>query len=58
MCVGEVRHVVIPPALGYGWEGMDNYVPAHATLYFVLELMQLKKPGLRVEAMLLLSSVN
>lgn len=50
MCVGDIRHAVIPPALGYG-QGLDDYVPAHATLYFVLELMELKKPGLHIEVL-------
>ena len=40
MCVGENRKLVIPPEKGYGKRGTQN-IPADATLYFDLELMDI-----------------
>jgi len=51
MCIGEMREVVVPPQEGYGWKGQDDYVPAHATLFFTIQLIHLKKPTFRVEVL-------
>uniref|UniRef100_A0A8C5A7A9 peptidylprolyl isomerase n=1 Tax=Gadus morhua TaxID=8049 RepID=A0A8C5A7A9_GADMO len=41
MCVGEKRHLVIPPHLGYG-EGADE-VPGSAVLVFDVELVEVEE---------------
>lgn len=51
MCIGEVRELVVPPQEGYGWKGQPNYVPAHATLFFTLQLIKLKKPTFKVDVL-------
>ncbi|KAM6959008.1 peptidyl-prolyl cis-trans isomerase FKBP9 [Aplochiton taeniatus] len=43
MCVGERRHLVIPPHLGYGERGVDGEVPGSAVLVFDIELMDLEE---------------
>lgn len=40
MCVGEKRHLVIPPHLGYGERGVTDEVPGSAVLVFDVELME------------------
>lgn len=40
MCVGERRHLVIPPHLGYGERGVTDEVPGSAVLVFDVELME------------------
>ena len=40
MCAGEKRKLIIPPELGYGKRGTQN-IPANATLYFDIELMDI-----------------
>ena len=39
MQVGEIRRLVIPPALGYGAEGYRDVVPPNATLECDVELL-------------------
>uniref|UniRef100_A0A4W5KD99 peptidylprolyl isomerase n=2 Tax=Hucho hucho TaxID=62062 RepID=A0A4W5KD99_9TELE len=42
MCVGERRHLVIPPHLGYGERGVDGEVPASAVLVFDIEMIEME----------------
>jgi len=45
MCVGEVRELVIPPALAYGSYGVPSAgIPGGATLYFTDTLVSLYRP--------------
>uniref|UniRef100_A0A8C2WVV9 peptidylprolyl isomerase n=1 Tax=Cyclopterus lumpus TaxID=8103 RepID=A0A8C2WVV9_CYCLU len=43
MCVGEKRHLVIPPHLGYGERGVTNEVPGSAVLVFDIELVDMEE---------------
>mmetsp|Transcript_14410 Transcript_14410/g.28816 ORF Transcript_14410/g.28816 Transcript_14410/m.28816 type:complete len:206 (-) Transcript_14410:5-622(-) len=42
MKAGEKRRLIIPSELGYGAAGMGGAIPAFATLYFEVELLELK----------------
>ncbi|KAK9827410.1 hypothetical protein WJX74_000337 [Apatococcus lobatus] len=42
MCVGEVRKLKIPPALGYGSSGAPPTIPADATLIFETKLVSIE----------------
>ena len=42
MRVGEVRWLVIPPALGYGSRGAGTAVPPNATMVFRTELVAVR----------------
>ncbi len=43
MKVGGKRSLIVPPALGYGKEGIGDRIPPNATLYFDIELVKLEK---------------
>ncbi len=44
MCLGEGRRIIIPCALGYGENGMPGGgIPAKSTIYFDVELVEIKK---------------
>uniref|UniRef100_A0A8C5DA74 peptidylprolyl isomerase n=1 Tax=Gouania willdenowi TaxID=441366 RepID=A0A8C5DA74_GOUWI len=43
MCVGEKRHLVIPPHLGYGERGVTGEVPGSAVLLFDIELVDVEE---------------
>lgn len=43
MCVGEKRHLVIPPHLGYGERGVTDEVPGSAVLVFDIELIEMEE---------------
>lgn len=42
MTVGGTRLIEIPPELGYGENGLRNYVPPQATLLFLVQLVEIK----------------
>jgi FKBP-type peptidyl-prolyl cis-trans isomerase len=44
MKVGGRRQVVIPPAMGYGEQGVGP-IPPNATLVFVMDLREVDKTG-------------
>uniref|UniRef100_A0A671TFE5 peptidylprolyl isomerase n=3 Tax=Sparus aurata TaxID=8175 RepID=A0A671TFE5_SPAAU len=43
MCVGEKRHLIIPPHLGYGERGVTDEVPGSAVLVFDIELIDMEE---------------
>ena len=43
---GEVRQIVVPPALGFGEEGQMPVIPSNATLTFEIELIDWREPRL------------
>lgn len=44
MQAGGMRMLRIPPELAYGAKSVDNLVPPHAHLIFIIELLELKNP--------------
>lgn len=44
MCVGEIRHIVIPPFKAYGEKGSGTEIPPHATLVFDVLLVDVHNP--------------
>lgn len=42
MRIGDVRRLVVPPALGYGPRGQPPAVPPSATLIYEIELLNIK----------------
>ena len=40
---GGKRSLIVPPELGYGKDGAGQVIPPDATLYFVMELIEIKK---------------
>ncbi|KAM9425971.1 peptidyl-prolyl cis-trans isomerase FKBP9 [Pholidichthys leucotaenia] len=44
MCVGEIRHIVIPPFKAYGEKGSGSEIPPQATLVFDVLLVDIYNP--------------
>ncbi|MEQ2273221.1 Peptidyl-prolyl cis-trans isomerase fkbp10 [Xenotaenia resolanae] len=44
MCVGEIRHIVIPPFKAYGPKGSGTMIPPQATLVFDILLEDIHNP--------------
>uniref|UniRef100_A0A673ANK6 peptidylprolyl isomerase n=1 Tax=Sphaeramia orbicularis TaxID=375764 RepID=A0A673ANK6_9TELE len=44
MCVGEIRHIVIPPFKAYGEKGSGTEIPPQATLVFDVLLVDIHNP--------------
>ncbi|XP_041672458.1 peptidyl-prolyl cis-trans isomerase FKBP10 [Cheilinus undulatus] len=44
MCVGEIRHIVIPPFKAYGEKGSGKEIPSQATLVFDVLLVDIHNP--------------
>merc|ERR1712043_68427 len=42
MCVGDKRQLTIPPDLAYGERGFADLIPPHSTLFFDVELLEIK----------------
>ena len=36
---GGTRELIVPPAIGYGAQGMGNMIPGNSTLYFEIEFL-------------------
>lgn len=51
ICPGETRHLLIPPDLAYGDVGRDDsrHVPPHASMFFSIDVLELKKPGMKID---------
>ncbi|KAG6919343.1 FK506-binding protein 2B [Tephrocybe rancida] len=43
MCVGEKRHLIIPPNLAYGSRGAGGVIPGGATLVFETEMVAINR---------------
>lgn len=44
MCVGEVRHLTVPPQYGYGSNGIGN-LPSRVNLYFFVKMISFVTPS-------------
>lgn len=44
MCVGEIRHITIPPFKAYGEKGSGKEIPSQATLVFDVLLVDIHNP--------------
>uniref|UniRef100_A0A8C4NBS0 peptidylprolyl isomerase n=1 Tax=Eptatretus burgeri TaxID=7764 RepID=A0A8C4NBS0_EPTBU len=44
MCIGEHRHITIPPVLAYGEKGYEPVIPPQASLVFNVVLLDLHNP--------------
>ena len=42
MKAGGIRMLRLPPGLAYGAKDIDNVVPAHASLIFIIELLEIR----------------
>lgn len=42
MKTGGMRMLRLPPGLAYGAKAIDNVVPAHASLIFIIELLEVR----------------
>lgn len=40
---GGKRLLKVPPSLGYGAKGVENYIPPDARLIFIIDLLELEK---------------
>ncbi|KAG7317452.1 hypothetical protein KOW79_019750 [Hemibagrus wyckioides] len=44
VCVGEKRHIIVPPHLAYGENGTGNLIPGSAVLIFDLHIIDFHNP--------------
>lgn len=42
MRVGGTRKIIVPPHLGYGAQGAGSAIPGNSTLYFAIDLLNVK----------------
>ena len=47
MCVGEIRHLMIPPKYAYGEWQLGSTVPARVTFHFTVELIDFSSDALK-----------
>ena len=47
MCVGEIRHLMVPPKYAYGEWQLGSTVPARVTFHFTVELIDVTPDAMR-----------
>ena len=47
MCIGEIRHLMVPPKYAYGDWQLGSTVPARVTFHFTVELIDVTPDAMR-----------